>query len=162
MDKIDHGSHIEALRGCSRSRAVLMYQFLTKAEEYGLDMEAFGREVFNECGCIRARTSFPETDSVKEFAAVYQTEDWVKTFDTVVRECTDDKLVVNSYYCPLLEAWRELTDDKERIALICDMAMDGDRALAARYPSFCFDVPKSLAKGDPYCEVVVTRKKEKQ
>lgn len=157
MNKKDHGSHIEALRGCSRSRAMLMYQFLTKAEEYGLDMEKFGREVFNECGCIRAQKSFPETESIKDFAEVYQTEDWIKTFDTVIRECTDDKLVVNSYYCPLLEAWQELTDDKEKIALICDIAMDGDRALAARYPNFNFEVPKSLAKGDPYCEVIVTK-----
>ena len=65
--------------------------------------------------------------------------------------------MVNSYYCPLLEAWQELTDDKEKIALICDIAMDGDRALAARYPNFNFEGPKSLAKGDPYCEVIVTK-----
>lgn len=155
--KQDHGEHIEALRACSRSRAMLMYYFLKTAEEQGLDMEAFGRKAIWDCGCVRAETSFPDTESVKEFAQHYQTEDWVKVFDTVLVENTEEKLVVNSYYCPLLEAWESQTNDQELIARVCDIAMDGDRALAHKYPHFHFDVPKTMAKGDPYCEVVVTK-----
>lgn len=162
MEKKDHGAHIEALRGCSKSRAMLMYQFLEEAAAQGLDMETFGRKVIWDCGCMRAERSFPETDSIKEFTEVYQTEDWIKTFDSVLVENTEERLVVNSYYCPLLEAWESLTEDQQKRALVCDIAMDGDRALAHRYPNFRFEVAKTMAKGDPYCEVVVTKIKKEE
>ncbi len=162
MEKVYHNDHIEALRGCSKSRALLIYKLFEKAEQCGLNEEDFAREVIWECGCFRAEHHFPDTDSVQDFAAVYQTDDWIKTFDTEMITCTEDLLVVKSHYCPLLDMWEQLTQDRERLAKVCDIAMDGDRALAHKYPNFNFRVSKTMAKGDDYCEVMVQRRQKSE
>ena len=51
-----------------------------------------------------------------------------------------------------------LTDDEALIAEMCDIAMDGDRGIVKQYGNFEFHLGKTIAKGDPVCEITVSRK----
>ena len=66
---------------------------------------------------------------------------------------SDKEMKIDFHYCPLVAAWTKLTGDDEKIALLCDIAMDGDRGIASQFPSFEFELGKTIAKGDGICEV---------
>lgn len=46
--------------------------------------------------------------------------------------CTDSQMDITFHYCPLVAAWRKLTEDEELIAEMCEIAMDGDRGICAQ------------------------------
>ena len=54
-----------------------------------------------------------------------------RMFEMEFTKCTDDELNVEFHYCPLVTAWQELGFDDETIVTLCDIAMDGDRGIAA-------------------------------
>lgn len=47
-----------------------------------------------------------------------------------VHEVTDSEVPVDFHYCALLNAWKKQGFDDETCALLCDIAMDGDRGIA--------------------------------
>jgi hypothetical protein len=60
-------------------------------------------------------------------------------------------------FCPLVEAWQELGCSPEEIDKFCDIAMEGDFGRAA-FHNIPLDIPQRLAKGDPYCCLVLHNK----
>ena len=46
--------------------------------------------------------------------------------------CGDGKLSVEFHYCPLVAAWKKLGASDEECAVLCDIAMDGDRESAKK------------------------------
>ena len=57
-------------------------------------------------------------------------------------------------FCPLIEAWKELSCTDKEIDLFCDIAMEGDRG-RADFHGIPFDMPKRLGKGDSYCSLLL-------
>jgi hypothetical protein len=74
-------------------------------------------------------------------------------------DVTDEELKIEFHYCPLVAAWKKLTNDEEKIATLCDIAMDGDRGIASEFDSFEFELGKTIAKGDKICEVCFRKTK---
>lgn len=54
------------------------------------------------------------------------------------------------HYCPLVNAWKKLRATKKEIALLCDIAMDGDRG-RAEAEGLKIEVSKTIGKGDKFC-----------
>ena len=100
---------------------------------------------------------FTNTDSLVEFAKEYLPESGRKAFDVNILENTDETLVIESTYCPLLNMWQKLTDNTELIKKLCDIAMDGDRGILSCFPQFDFNLKKALPNGDGMCRVEVRR-----
>ena len=71
--------------------------------------------------------------------------------------CEDGKLSVDFHYCPLVAAWKKLGATDEECAVLCDIAMDGDRGICEKM-NFDFYLGKTIAKGDDICEVRITKK----
>ena len=46
--------------------------------------------------------------------------------------CEDGKLSVDFHYCPLVAAWKKLGATDEECAVLCDIAMDGDRGICEK------------------------------
>ena len=69
-----------------------------------------------------------------------------------------ENLEIEFHYCPLLAAWQKLGFDDETCAKLCDIAMDGDRNIA-KAMGYDFELGKTIAKGDPICEVNFRKKK---
>ena len=160
MKKSYHDQETELVRSGMEQRGLWLYTFLQEAEAQGLDYEEYGRKVLFDCGCKKAEMSFTDTDSLKEFAKQYVPKIAQKAFDAEIITNTEEKLVIRNTYCPLLEMWYKLTQDNERIITVCDIAMEGDRGILSRFPQFEFKLLNTLAEGDDYCRVQITKKPE--
>ena len=57
-------------------------------------------------------------------------------------------------HCPLVEAWRERGCPDEEGALLCDIAMEGDRGRAEAH-GLRMELDERIGKGDPCCNLVI-------
>lgn len=74
-----------------------------------------------------------------------------------IRESDDKRLYIDFHYCPLVNAWLRLGLTKEDISELCDIAMDGDRGIISTYPKFTFELGKTIADGDDFCEIRINK-----
>lgn len=154
----DRGRHIDDLRSAIEHRATWFYMLVDEAVKRGLDMDDFARAAIFNCGCFHGSHKFAKTADLTVFGPTFATENVKNIFEMDVTT-TPDEMYIEFHYCPLVSAWLKLTDDEEKIAHLCDIAMDGDRGIASEYPEFEFELGKTIAKGDPVCQVWLKRKK---
>ena len=65
--------------------------------------------------------------------------------------------MVHCCFCPLVDAtWQKMALPQDRIELLCDIAMDGDRAILDLL-GFSMELPCTLAHGDPTCTMHYSR-----
>ncbi|WP_312644632.1 L-2-amino-thiazoline-4-carboxylic acid hydrolase [Hydrogenoanaerobacterium sp.] len=147
----DRGEHIKDLRDAIEHRATWFYFMVEEAMKRGLDYD-FARDAITGCGCFHGNNKYTKTDDLKVFGSEFISENVKNIFEMDV-DCTDDQLTIDFHYCPLVSAWKKLTDDEEKIAMLCDIAMDGDRGIASTFDAFEFHLGKTIAKGDDICEV---------
>jgi hypothetical protein len=147
----DRGQHTKDLRDAIEHRATWFYYLVEEAKKRGLD-EQFARDAIKNCGCFHGKTKYAQTDDLKAFEKEFATENVKNIFEMDVNT-TDKEMNIEFHYCPLVEAWKKLTNDEEEIATLCDIAMDGDRGIASQFDAFEFHLGKTIAKGDGICEV---------
>ncbi|MFH1513049.1 MAG: L-2-amino-thiazoline-4-carboxylic acid hydrolase, partial [Bacillota bacterium] len=61
-------------------------------------------------------------------------------------------VTVDFHYCALVSAWQKLGFDDETVALLCDMAMDGDRGIAQAM-GLELSLDDTIAKGCASCKL---------
>jgi len=147
----DRGQHIKDLRDAIEHRATWFYYLIEEAQKRGLDYD-FATDAIKSCGCFHGKNKYTQTDDLKAFAPEFVTENVKNIFEMDV-DVTDEEMNIEFHYCPLVAAWEKLTDDEEKIAKLCDIAMDGDRGIACQFDAFEFHLGKTIAKGDDICEV---------
>lgn len=74
-------------------------------------------------------------------------------FDSEI-EVHPDHAVQRMRHCPLVDAWRELGCPDEEVALLCDIAMEGDRGRAEAH-GLRMELDERIGKGDPCCRLVI-------
>ena len=151
-------TRINDLRSAFEHRATWFALLIDEARKQGLDTD-FARNAIRKCGCFHANTKYPKTDSIQEFAKVFANDNVVNIFEMDVKEASEEKLYIEFHYCPLVEAWKKLGYSDDDIVLFCDIAMDGDRGIAAEYDPFEFHLGRTIAKGDPFCEITFQKVK---
>lgn len=147
----DRGQHIEDLRNAIEHRATWFYYLIEEAQKRGLELD-FAKDAIMNCGCFHGKNKYTQTDDLKVFAPEFITDN-VKNIFEMDLDVTDEELNIEFHYCPLVSAWKKLTNDEEKIATLCDIAMDGDRGIATAFDAFEFELGKTIAKGDDICEV---------
>ncbi len=141
----EHGEQIEQLRGAIEHRATWMYLLLDEARKRGLDWDDFARKAVFRCGHFHGQTTFPPTDSIRQFGTGFATETAKNLFDMEVVELNDERFIVEFNYCPLISGWLKHTDSEEDIDHLCDIAMDGDRGIIEEFPAFSFELQSTIA-----------------
>lgn len=155
---IDREQHIKDLRDAIEHRATWFYYLIEEAQKRGLDYD-FARDAIYSCGCFHGDNKYTKTDDFEKFAPEFANDNVRGIFDMDV-DVKPEEMNIEFHYCPLVNAWKKLTDDPEKIAMLCDIAMDGDRGIASTFPDFEFNLGKTIAKGDPVCEVCFKKKKK--
>lgn len=61
---------------------------------------------------------------------------------------------VHMTYCPLMTAWKKMGCTPQEMDLLCDIAMEVDRG-RADYHGIPYVIDERLAKGDPFCRLVL-------
>ncbi len=149
--------HTLDLRNAFEHRATWFYYLIDEAEKRGIDTQ-FAKDAIYKCGCFHGENKFPKTDDIKEFASAFATEQVKKVFEMDVKT-TEDELNIEFHYCPLVEAWKKLTNDEVKISQLCDIAMDGDRGIISKFDKFTFELGDTIANGKLTCQVLIKKVK---
>jgi hypothetical protein len=130
----------------------LIYDELVKA---GVDAEPIIRRAIKRCGLIHGagfKAKAAKPDDCAEFRKVFLGDLGVNTFNMHNISADRDNLNTNFRYCALVSAWQKLGFDDKTCALLCDMAMDGDRGIAEAM-GFKLELTDTIAKGCPECKL---------
>lgn len=80
-----------------------------------------------------------------------------RTFEMDHIRYDEKDMKVDFHYCALVNAWDKLGCSDERIALLCDIAMDGDRGFADEL-GFDLELSGTLANGCDACNLCFHKK----
>lgn len=130
---------LDYLRSTFEHRASWLYFLVKSAKEEGLDISFARKAIFN-CGCFHGHNKYPRSEDMHVFTKTFTHPNLVDVFEMEVKRDTDEEMKVDFHYCPLVAAWRKLTDDEEMIATLCDIAMDGDRGLVSTFDGLEFEL----------------------
>jgi hypothetical protein len=146
---------IDLARACIEHRATWMALTYAEMEKAGADAEKITRAAVKKCGNIhglRFKEQCKNPSDVKEFNKVFLFEDGRNNFEINVVGVDGDNLNAEFHYCALVNAWKKLGLDDEKIALFCDIAMDGDRGIAQSM-GLTLDLDETIAKGCKTCKL---------
>lgn len=144
----------------TQDRAMWLHYLLQTAEKLGWDTEALTDEAIFENG--RQATADWNCRNAAEFAETMAGSVIGKeAFNATLVEANEDHATLRFKYCPLVAAWEAAGLSPERIADLCRHACKGDQGRASNFP-ITLKFPYQLAKGDDYCELDITTRKEEQ
>lgn len=142
-------------RGCIEHRATWMALTYLQAKEMGYDAEKMTRAAIKKCGRIhglgyKAQCENPE--DLRDFNKVFFHTDGKKNFEIEVVEVDENNVKAEFHYCALVNAWQKLGIEGDDLALLCDMAMDGDRGIAESM-GVKMELSDTIAKGCKTCKL---------
>jgi hypothetical protein len=147
---------VAANRAQIEHRATWMGLIYDEMKKAGIDAEPIVRKAIKRCGLMHGQNLFrakcADPSDCKDFEKVFVTDMAIETFQWDSISADHDNLGVHFHYCPLLSAWQKLGFDDETCALLCDMAMDGDRGIAEAM-ELKIDIGDTIAKGCPDCKI---------
>ena len=128
--------------------------FYLEARRQGIDLEPIMRKAIHEIGVEsgqKEKASFGDKPVTGGSYAQYFVNKAVsETFEKKLEMCTEDEAVVSLNYCALLAAWQKMGLTDEECALMCDIAMEGDRGIAEG-AGLDFELEGTLAEGCKCC-----------
>ena len=143
-------------------RGEWFYFIVEEAKKNNVDWEAITRPAVRKVGQVRGARQFANVDT-DDFHAVAETFTSnlprMTSFEKELVKCTDDEIIIDHHYCPLLAAWQKQTDDQEVLCKYCDIAMEGDRGIFENIKGATFHLDSTLAEGDPVCRLRITKNK---
>lgn len=143
---------IRKIRELLEHRAMWLAVLADEAEKKGLDIKEFGKDAVFSCGSIQGKELSGGSKSFKTLKKNLFTKPAQWVFEMKIKECSDDEFSIDFHYCPLVKAWQKMGLSDERIAILCDAAMCGDRGIASQFGGR-LELGKVIAKGDSFCEI---------
>lgn len=145
-------------RDAIEHRALWMGLLFDEMENAGVDAEAICRKAVRRCGRFHGeihKANCKGSEDCRVFKEVFLSDVGLKTFEM---ETTQDEkeLNVTFHYCPLVSAWKKAGFSDERIALLCDIAMEGDRGIAEKN-GLNFELGDTIANGCETCRMKMSR-----
>lgn len=155
---------VNVQRGAIGHRATWTGLTYTMAREEGKEeeFEAVIRKAITETGQIQGKeikAKCTDPEDIANFADTFLTPTLRKTFEVEFKEQSRDRLELEFHHCPLLKAWQDLGFDDATCEKLCDMAMDGDRNIAAAM-GYDFHLGDTIANGCPTCHIVFSKKEK--
>ncbi|MFZ3151977.1 MAG: L-2-amino-thiazoline-4-carboxylic acid hydrolase [Anaerolineaceae bacterium] len=147
---------VNEVRSAIEHRATWMYFLMKEARDKGLEWDDFARRAIRNTGTIhgqRIHEGFEEPTSLEDFEKIFGVGTSRKVFEMEVIQENDQAYQLDFHYCPLVTAWQKLGVSGEEIQHLCDIAMDGDRGIAANFPQVEFELGQTIAQGYPVCQL---------
>lgn len=163
VPKVTDNEKANLQRDAFELRAKWLYFLLDEARRAGADWKKIGYEAIRRCGLTQGEDFHKILSEIslagfeKEF--VDPEGNAIHTFEAERVKVSDDEFEVHFTYCPLLAAWQKLGCSDEEMAVLCDIAMNGDRGMASTFEEFDFQLGKTLAQGHSCCELIFKRRK---
>ena len=162
---INDREEINNLRSQMQQRAQWLYFIIDEMKKRGLDYESVCRDAIYRVGCFRGAQmieDFADKGDLVELGECFRHSLNCIAFEKEFVCQNPEKLEMHFHHCPLVEGWRQVTDDEEFIAELCDIAMDGDRGIFSNIPDSEFILESTIAAGAPVCKLIVQKLKKDQ
>lgn len=133
----------------------LIYDEMVKA---GIDAEPILRRAIKRCGVMhgeRFKKQCQDPANCVDFKDAFLGDEGKvgpQSFHMSDIKADHDNVTVDFHYCALVSAWKKLGFDDETCALLCDMAMDGDRGIAQAM-GLTLSLDDTIAKGCETCKL---------
>lgn len=153
--KLIDNEKTNAIRAAIQHRATWMGLMFLEMEKAGCDAEKITREAIKKTGLIHGselKQKCKNPEDIRDFKEGFLKKDTINLFEMDVKTVEEKELYVEFHYCALVEAWLKLGIDQEKINLLCDIAMDGDRGIAEAM-GFEFELTDTIAKGCETCNI---------
>jgi hypothetical protein len=145
----------EVNRAQVEHRATWMGLIYDEMKKAGVDAEAILRRAVRRCGHLhgeRLKKKCADPENAADFRNAFLSDLAVKTFNMDSISADRDNVRVTFHYCALMGAWQNLGFDDETCALLCDIAMDGDRGIAETL-GLSLDINSAISRGNPDCQL---------
>jgi hypothetical protein len=144
----------EKIRAAIKDRAT-WFALLYRAFKEALpekEVQRLARKAIFEFGQLKAKKD-PQEFSPEVWVQKHADKGSALVFDSDI-EIHSDYAVQQMKSCPLVEAWQEIGCSEKEIALLCDIAMEGDRGRAAAH-GVEMVLNQTIGKGDLCCRLVI-------
>ena len=158
----NEANHVEEIVDVNRAqiehRATWMGLIYDEMVKAGIDAEPIVRRAIMRTGLMhgeRFKAMCADPENCVDFKGAFLGDEsslGPQTFHMDNIKADKDNVTVDFHYCALVSAWQKLGFDEERIALLCDMAMDGDRGIA-KAMGMELDLGDTIAKGCASCKL---------
>ncbi len=157
QEMIPKDEMIQKVRAAIQDRAtwfaLLFEEFSTVLpEEQVIELS---RKAIHRFGLLKAKKD-SEPFGAKEWVVRHKEKGSAAVFDSDI-EYSDTSAVQRMKYCALVEAWKALGLSTEKIELLCDIAMEGDRGRADGHDGISMELQETIAKGCDFCNLVITQ-----
>lgn len=148
-------------RAAIELRGTWAAMFYLEAKADGIDLEPIMRRAIHKIGFESGKQELEALGgkvTAGEYARYFTARGVPESSEKKLVEDGEEESRVHLCYCPLLSAWRKLGLDDETCALLCDIAMEGDRG-AAEALGLDLELGDTLAKGGECCQLCYRAKK---
>ena len=149
---------IEAVRSAIEDRATYLFLLLKEMEAAVGPEEAnrLASRAIYRYGQTKGQQMGPLTTPA-DFIAHQMRPGRQEIFDKEAIEAGETRGEIRFHYCPLVTAWKRLGATPEELSRLCDIAMQGDHGMLSHTP-MTLKLPRSIARGDPYCQLILELK----
>ncbi len=133
----------------------LIYDEMVKA---GIDAEPIIRRAIKRCGLMHGenfKKQCSDPSNCVDFKNAFLGDELKvgpQSFHMTDIKADNGNVTVDFHYCALVNAWKKLGFSDETCALLCDMAMDGDRGIAEAM-GLTLSLDDTIAKGCETCKL---------
>ncbi|MCQ2553771.1 MAG: L-2-amino-thiazoline-4-carboxylic acid hydrolase [Clostridia bacterium] len=147
-------------RAAIEQRAKWAGAFYREAKADGIDLEPIMRRAIYKIGVESGQAEAKKLDNLTagSYGRYFCTKALHETFEKKILVDGEDHFECSLNYCPLVKAWQKMGFSDEECALLCDIAMDGDRGIAEGL-GLDFELKSTIARGDDCCHLVYDNKK---
>ncbi|MDR2246795.1 MAG: L-2-amino-thiazoline-4-carboxylic acid hydrolase [Treponema sp.] len=150
-----------ALRTQCAKRACTMALMLDEAKAAGARGTEYARRAvykYGRFGGQDIKRKMKNPGDLEEFAEYFGVGLDVNIYE-MERLIQDEKrLYIDFHYCPYVAEWLRIDRNHEEIGELCEIAMEGDRAIGDTFDAFTFTLGETIAKGGRICRIRFDKK----
>ncbi len=147
----------EAIRMAIQDRATWFYLLINEFKAAGYETDEPVKKAIFKFGQLKGK-KIGAAASPKAFFDGIGTPVSRMAFEMEDAGVADQQGAYRFHHCALVEAWKNLGASREEVAHLCELASCGDFGVISCSPGLELKFNDLIAKGDAYCELVVTRK----
>lgn len=144
-----------ALRAVTEKRAATIANILDQAKDLNLD-DSFVRKAIYQYGADNGKamaSSLNNADDLQEFAQHFTSGLEANVYEMELVNQTAQTMTVHFHYCPYVNKWLAQNRTPQQMSTLCDICMEGDKALATAFNNLQFKLGDTIAKGHHVCEI---------
>ena len=145
-----------ALRNQCAKRACTMALMLDEAQGAGARGTEFARRAVYKYGRFSGediKRKMKNPDNLEEFAEYFGIGLDMKIYEMERLVQDERRFHIDFHYCPYVAEWLKIGRRHEEIGELCEIAMEGDRAIGDTFGAFTFTLGETIAKGGRVCQI---------